>query len=139
LNSKGHPSGCAGLSLEQAVEVAEGVMPRELDSPDQVPPKYRQPWPTPTVHGNNNRKGLSAKSGDGLGTAVRNHPTPTARDWRSGAASEATHAKNSRPLNEHVAASEANGPPTQPTTLNPEWVEWLMGFPIGWTDLSEGG
>lgn len=20
--------------------------------------------------------------------------------------------------------------------LNPEWVEWLMGFPIGWTDLS---
>jgi hypothetical protein len=19
--------------------------------------------------------------------------------------------------------------------LNPEWVEWLMGFPIGWTDL----
>jgi hypothetical protein len=20
-------------------------------------------------------------------------------------------------------------------TLNPEWVEWLMGWPIGWTDL----
>lgn len=20
-------------------------------------------------------------------------------------------------------------------SLNPEWVEWLMGFPIGWTDL----
>lgn len=20
--------------------------------------------------------------------------------------------------------------------LNPEWVEWLMGFPIGWTELS---
>ena len=19
--------------------------------------------------------------------------------------------------------------------LNPAWVEWLMGFPIGWTDL----
>jgi len=19
--------------------------------------------------------------------------------------------------------------------LNPPWVEWLMGFPIGWTDL----
>lgn len=19
--------------------------------------------------------------------------------------------------------------------LNPTWVEWLMGFPIGWTDL----
>lgn len=19
--------------------------------------------------------------------------------------------------------------------LNPDWVEWLMGFPIGWTDI----
>jgi hypothetical protein len=19
--------------------------------------------------------------------------------------------------------------------LNPQWVEWLLGFPIGWTDL----
>ena len=22
--------------------------------------------------------------------------------------------------------------------LNPEWVEWLMGFPQGWTDASSG-
>ena len=22
-------------------------------------------------------------------------------------------------------------------TLNPAWVEWLMGFPIGWTDLKD--
>jgi hypothetical protein len=21
--------------------------------------------------------------------------------------------------------------------LNPQWVEWLMGFPIGWTDLED--
>jgi len=21
--------------------------------------------------------------------------------------------------------------------LNPEWVEWLMGFPIGWTDCED--
>jgi len=27
--------------------------------------------------------------------------------------------------------------PKEVTTgpLNPEWVEWLMGFPVGWTDL----
>lgn len=23
--------------------------------------------------------------------------------------------------------------------LNPMWVEWLMGFPIGWTDLEASG
>ncbi len=21
--------------------------------------------------------------------------------------------------------------------LNPQWVEWLMGFPLGWTDLED--
>jgi hypothetical protein len=51
-------------------------------------------------------------------------PTPTARDWRSGKASEATMERNARPLSEHVGGS-----------LNPEWVEWLMGFPVGWTAL----
>jgi hypothetical protein len=39
-------------------------------------------WPTPTVHGNHNRTGASATSGDGLGTAVRRWPTPTARDHK---------------------------------------------------------
>jgi len=115
-------------------------------------------WPTPTVCGNYNRKGASASSGDGLATAVKNWPTPTAslgtkggrvtprksreggtlieavsartfatptaRDWRSGKASQATHDKNSRPLSEQIGG-----------LLNPTWVEWLMGWPIGWTDL----
>ena len=81
-------------------------------------------WPTPTVCGNYNRKGASATSGDGLATAVMKCATPTARDWRSGKASQATHDRNSRPLSEQIGGS-----------LNPTWVEWLMGWPIGWTDL----
>ena len=83
-----------------------------------------QMWPTPTVCGNYNRKGASATSGDGLATAVLKCATPTARDWRSGKASEETHARNSRPLSEQIGGS-----------LNPTWVEWLMGWPLGWTDL----
>lgn len=27
------------------------------------------------------------------------------------------------------------GQTTPPKRLNPEWVEWLMGWPLGWTDL----
>lgn len=49
-------------------------------------------------------------------------PTPTARDWRSGKASERTMQRNSRPLSEVIGGH-----------LNPDWVEWLMGWPIGWT------
>ena len=81
-------------------------------------------WPTPTVCGNYNRKGASKTSGDGLATAVLKCATPTARDWRSGKASQATHDKNSRPLSEQIGGA-----------LNPTWVEWLIGWPIGWTDL----
>ena len=52
-------------------------------------------------------------------------PTPIARDWKSGRTSAKTREKNSRPLSEFVGGS-----------LSPQWVEWLMGFPEGWTDLS---
>lgn len=55
-------------------------------------------------------------------------PTPTCRDFRSGRASEATHAKNARPLNEVVTRS------TGKALLKPPFVEWMMGFPIGWTE-----
>ena len=51
--------------------------------------------------------------------------TPTARDWRSGKASEKTLAKNTRPLSEQTGGQ-----------LSPMWVEWLMGYPKGWTDLN---
>lgn len=84
--------------------------------------------PTPTVKGNYNRKGLSPASGDGLATAINQLlPTPTARDWKSGASN--LHEKNARPLNE-VIHRETPGP------LSPRFVEWLMGFPDGWTDCA---
>ena len=55
-------------------------------------------------------------------------PTPSARDWKSSHASQATMQKNTRPLNETITDGSGG-------QLNPEWVEWLMGWPIGWTDL----
>ena len=60
-------------------------------------------WPTPTVCGNNNRKGASKTSGDGLATAV----------------------KMRQPRN-----TESGGP------LNPDWVDWLIGWPIGHSALN---
>jgi hypothetical protein len=90
-------------------------------------------WPTPTVCGNYNRKGASKTSGDGLATAVQMHPTPCARDHRGVHRSERSQerrqeSKRGVPLNEHVGG-----------LLNPTWVEWLMGWPIGWTALQPLG
>lgn len=55
-------------------------------------------------------------------------PTPSARDWRSGKASDEIYNSNSRPLNEVIERTVGGA-------LSPLWVEWLMGFPLGFTDL----
>jgi hypothetical protein len=93
--------------------------------------------PTPRVHhagraldgGSNVRNALIKRMGAvSFEDAILMWPTPSARDWRSGKSSEATRQRNSRPLNE-VAAPSGH--------LNPRWVEWLMGFPDGWTDCED--
>jgi len=89
-------------------------------------------WPTPTVCGNYNRKGASATSGDGLATAVNRWPTPIARDSRSVRGGARTvNSLGSEPLITQVAIAEG----VTDGALNPMWVEWLMGWPLGWTDL----
>lgn len=91
---------------------------------DQV--RHQRLWPTPTVCGNHNRKGASATSGDGLATAVKKFPTPTAGADCLGAWGGSNARAQMKKL---VSESELYGP------LNPTWVEWLMGWPLGWTDL----
>lgn len=57
-----------------------------------------------------------------LGALVKRAPTPTTQDAsNNGPASQ--QERNTKPLN-----AEVGGP------LNPDWVEWLMGWPVGWTD-----
>ncbi len=53
-------------------------------------------------------------------------PTSTARDWKSGKGKM----QSERGRTAGPSLSEATG-----GSLNPDWVEWLMGFPVGWTAL----
>ena len=88
--------------------------------------------PTPTVCGNYNRKGASPTSGDGLATWVRQRlPTPRCHDAKVMGPSELN--RNSVRLAAMVKWPKESQQPGGP--LNPEWVEWLMGWPIGWTAL----
>ncbi len=93
-----------------------------------------QKWPTPTArdyksgkHQTQTQRGRTA--GPSLAEAVTQWPTPQARDHRIGTASRkgdpARHGGWN--LNDWVASPETGG------ALNPTWVEWLMGFPLGWT------
>ena len=116
-------------------------------------------WPTPkTQRGITQaaaQKEMERTNGAAIGdlrVAVHIWPTPTARDYRSGARSAAGLEKrlaDSRgwQLNDVVArfptptANRRSGLQSHGVNvilglLNPMWVEWLMGFPAGWTDLS---
>lgn len=121
-------------------------------------------WPTASVCGNYNRKGASATSGNGLATAVKNWPTPTVadtftgnlkstqqkpgsmhsvnlsqavncptptqRDWRGGCSANVRKDGRKRNSLDFVVYEKQQG------QLNADWVELLMGLPIGWTDIN---
>nr|WP_321503868.1 DNA cytosine methyltransferase [uncultured Dethiosulfovibrio sp.] len=83
-------------------------------------------WPTPSVCGNNNRKGLSPNSGDGLATSVKLWLTPKTTTG-GGKPERSTPGGGLRKIEDQVAQVSSG-------QLNPDWVECLMGFPLGWTD-----
>ncbi len=82
--------------------------------------------PTPTVHGNYNRKGASKTSGNGLATWVKQVPTPTCHDRKGKSGAKRGKGATGGPCLTMVVGG----------TLSPMWVEWLMGWPIGWTDCA---
>ena len=95
-------------------------------------------WPTPTRHLDSmyvdNSPNSDKRHSRGLASEVEHRwPTPTTRDykgvgpngrWRDGKLQLDT-------LDRAVQNTDGIG------QLNPTWVEWLMGFPLGWTDLKD--
>jgi hypothetical protein len=85
-------------------------------------------WPTPTTSEaksdtNNVQNRIDKGKQVMLCHAVRMWPTPTAH------LAKETNAPSEATRNEPTISSLVGG------SLNPTWVEWLMGFPEGWTDL----
>ena len=86
-------------------------------------------WPTPTTDSASNRSSRYAQGGMPLAAAVKLWPTPTAMgDKCVGRMDEWGGSRSREKLRSMVPESELRG------ALNPTWVEWLMGYPLGWTD-----
>ena len=90
-------------------------------------------WPTPTAH-NAKEMGYPAeytRKTIQLGSMVKMWPTPNASDSRDrGNMSNPAiqrRAEIGKQLNLSMVVHPTSG------QLNPTWVEWLMGFPIGFT------
>ena len=96
-------------------------------------------WPTPTGQDNIQVRGESktvgTKRGTTLGGAVRMWPTPAAHEARLGYQDRTTGKKGTQKSLTTEVIDDMGGRQATTGQLNPTWVEWLMGFPIGHTDL----
>jgi DNA (cytosine-5)-methyltransferase 1 len=131
------------LTEEEAMAMMNGVTLR--------PPRMKQwMWPTPTAvsrpnEGNIRMLRKKVMSGEisreeaeqMVGKDVFEQqgkvqkimwPTPTANEDACGRPG----AKMQKMLGNHPEVRK----PLNGGTLNPTWVEWLMGYPKGWTDLN---
>jgi len=97
-------------------------------------------WPTPQARDWKGPSGRSLKGEEfDLPMAMRKHlqtfPTPQASEARQGFQDRTSGKKGSQKslstIVQGAPAKEAGG------ALNPSWVEWLMGWPVDWTDITK--
>jgi DNA (cytosine-5)-methyltransferase 1 len=105
-------------------------------------------WPTPTTQevehpnmeltetGRRKASGGGSSHSVGLADAVHLWPTPTHGKLAGGQGAfnrvQELYSQGTISDEERKAMQAGNG-----GKLNPMWVEWLMGFPPGWTDLED--
>lgn len=124
------------VSDRELEELANGDWKRPSGSRKQLrlQDQVREPrlYPTPNCSGMDGGSN-SRKANKKRGIHQKFYPTPKCQDSR--AALIDRHKSN---LGE-VVHGGIETLPTKTARLNPNWVEWLMGWSIGWTDLKPLG
>jgi len=111
-------------TLEQTIRGTEYGLSEKWATPttmDKLPPKSQQALLKEATQARPGRS-KPANLRDQVSN-MQNWPTPTAHNFKE------TNAPSEKNRNTPTLAAQAGG------KLNPPWVEWLMGWPIGWTDL----
>ena len=123
-----------GRSLFQLVPLMHLTDETEFGSSDEM-------WPTPTSStggpSKNPENPRGKHGGNPLATAVAMWPTPQASDNRDRGCMEDPSIKRRIKLGKQIGLTTAVKETRTSGSLNPQWVEWLMGYPEGWTDLED--
>jgi hypothetical protein len=93
-------------------------------------------WPTPDTCAGGTGPSQMKRNQPRLQDAVK-FATPCARDWKEQTLSMSlAKAHGNTEKSRHLPRQlSAECPELHGGQLNPTWVEWLMGWPLGWTDL----
>jgi site-specific DNA-cytosine methylase len=102
-------------------------------------------FPTPDVRGFSNEGSLrmlkeKVNKDEFFGMAYRSSTSKKEKIWGTPTANDAKNTlsdsqRGRDTLTAHIVEAEDGGKGGQ---LNPDWVESLMGYPIGWTDVGKG-
>jgi hypothetical protein len=110
-----------GSNSRKALKKRMWLTPRVVEV-DETPENFRRRM--------NSKRPNDRKDGFGSLTmqvkALEKWPTPMSTEHK---ANRQTRENHQNGLTQAVLATETGG------QLNPTWVEWLMGWPLGWTDL----
>ena len=135
------PRACSAMSAQITQKTAMAKFPN-LET--QVAKSIN--WPTPTTQdGNKATKKMRDNHQNNLTAVVFSQevlPTPTARDWKGGYNEASLTRKDGKSRRFDALPNAAIGGVGTDIVvghLNPEWVEWLMGVPTGWTELGSWG
>ena len=113
-----------GMGLGTFVKVIEGVECRQTVWPTPCATDYKGPGSSGTPR---DRLDYAIERGQ---TKSNTYPTPRALSLCGG-----TGAFEKIQANENLTEGEKKALSSTGGRLNPDWVEWLMGWPVGWTDI----
>ena len=127
-----------GMILQMRKLVENGVTTvteAEAMISGSLTPKRMTQWPTPMSTEHKANRQTRENHQNGLTQAVlqaetKMLPTPCNRDYKGAVKSGKRITKSGKTQNYGEQLPNVVG-----GQLNPTWVEWLMGWPVGWTDL----
>ena len=133
------PDNMAGGSnlpgIQKALDAGHLKRPSGQQIQVRLADQVREPrlWPTPL---NSDWKNMDTAKQQSLSKEAKLWPTPTSRDGKGGyQGGRIRNGKISRDTLDVTVQYTDNKDKTG-GQLNPTWVEWLMGYPQGWTDLN---
>lgn len=117
----------SSVTWPKAGMVCAGVAYRHASAERRISETDYGFWPTPTKSDATGGPGNSGRQGGlNLRTAIHRVPTPSKTDYKGSARPGQRRGQLTDPA---IGLIPAGG------QLSPMWVEWLMGWPVGWTEL----